>query len=199
MNLDRLLEFMGAAATFFSVIYAVKEIPATWIWASLSAILYCVIYYRAKLLVSAEIQIVYLIISLYGFYNWLRPKQNTERKNTLKIRKGSQTFRLKIGLIILIMTIFLAYMNHTYTQAEYVYLDATLVASAIVAQWLMAEKYLACWYLWIFVNLGYLIIFFTTALWISLILYIILFYFTLKGFQEWHRRFKHDSSTELNS
>lgn len=188
MNENTLIELIGASMTYLSVVSAVKEQRVTWLWAILSAAFYAYIYWSAGLWVSAEVQVVYFGISLYGLARW--QKDTTTQQPKEQIKSGTYRAHLQTVLAVAVLTSALVYFNRLFKDAEWLIFDATLVATSIVAQWLMAKKYLGCWYLWIIVNLGYLGLFVLQELWISLALYLVLFYFTLKGFREWHYKFK---------
>ncbi len=174
--------------TYLSVIYAIKEHWLTWVWAILSALFYAYIYYMSGLVVSAEIQILYLAISVLGLLRWQKHPVSQEVKE--RIKKGSLKLHAASGLAIMILGFGLFYLNFRVNQSLIVFYDSLLVACAIVAQFLMAKKYISCWYLWVFVNVGYLPLFYVQKLYVSLILYIILFYFTILGMSEWHRKLK---------
>ena len=193
---DMLIEFIGALMTFLSVISAVKEQRVTWIWAILSAVFYAYIYWSAGLWVSAEVQAVYFGISLYGLVRWRKDAETQRPKE--QIKSGTYLTHLVTLLAVGILTTALVYLNHHFKGAKQLVFDSLLVACAIVAQGLMAKKYLACWYLWIMANIGYIVLFVLQELWISLILYVILFYFTLQGFRKWHYKFKMTKDNALH-
>ncbi|MEO1050535.1 MAG: nicotinamide riboside transporter PnuC [Bacteroidota bacterium] len=188
MSQATVVELVGATMTFLNVIYAVKEKWVTWIWAILSAGFYCYIYWNAGLVVSAEIQVLYFAISIYGLSRWWTKSETQQPKEYIK--SSSLVFKLVTISFTLLLAVVLYYINSGIDQAETIVFDAILVSSAIVAQWLTAKKYIFCWYLWIFVNLGYLPLFYIQELWVSLILYSILMYFTYQGFKEWHVKLK---------
>lgn len=197
MNENTLIELTGASMTYFSVVSAVKEQRVTWLWAILSAVFYAYIYWSAGLWVSAEVQAMYFGISLYGLARWR--KDRTTQRPKEQIKSGTYRIHLATVLAIVVLTVALIYFNRHFTGTKWLVFDALLVATAIVAQWLMTKKYLGCWHLWIIVNLGYLVLFILQDLWISLALYLVLFYFTLKGFREWHYRFEISKNNSIHS
>ena len=183
-----IIELAGASMTFLSVIYAVKERWISWIWAILSALFYAVIYWSAGLIVSAEIQLLYFGIAVVGLARWRKSPAVQQPKEIIK--KGTPLLWMYTFLAISLLSLLLFWINSSIESGDLILYDALLVSSAIVAQALMVKKYLSCWYLWIFVNIGYLPLFFYQKLWVSLVLYVILFYFTWKGFKEWHRKYQ---------
>lgn len=73
------------------------------------------------------------------------------------------------------------------TDASLPYADALLASTCIIAQWMMARKYYQCWYLWVFANIGYIIMYAVKGLPATTLLYIILFFFTRYGYLQWKR------------
>jgi len=183
------VELIGATMTMLNVIYSVLEKWITWIWASLSALFYLYIYWSAGLLASAEIQVIYLLLSIYGLFRW-RLKTATEVPKE-QIKSGNKYFNFLTFLGVLILTALLFFINNSTNSNENLILyDSLLVAAAITAQYLMTKKYISCWILWIFVNIGYLPILYLQGLWISFGLYIFLLFFTFKGAQVWYHKLK---------
>lgn len=172
--------------TFLSVLYALKEVWTTWVWAILGALFYAYIYYTAGLWVSAEIQLLYLGISFYGLARWQENPESRQSKE--QIKKGNAKVHSLSGLGIGLLSTGLYCLNAPSNGSPLIFYDSVLVASAIVAQYLMVKKYLSCWYLWIFVNVAYLPLFYQQQLYASLGLYVVLFYFTILGTMEWHRK-----------
>ncbi|MEM7552439.1 MAG: nicotinamide riboside transporter PnuC [Bacteroidota bacterium] len=188
------IELAGATMTFLNVIYAIREQWEAWIWAILSACFYGYIYWNSGLVISAEIQVLYFIISIYGLSRWV--SKSKTRKPKEQIKSSSMFFNIVVLIIVISLAGILYYINSGLGEAETIAFDAMLVSSAIVAQWLTAKKYIFCWYLWIFVNIGYLPLFIIQELWVSLILYTVLFYFTYKGYKEWHYKLKRNLNAQ---
>jgi nicotinamide mononucleotide transporter len=74
-----------------------------------------------------------------------------------------------------------------WTNAAAPYADATLSTTSLVANWLLARKVLENWWLWIAVNIGYVILFWKKQLSLSAGLYAILLALAVGGLIEWQR------------
>ena len=99
MSQSTIIEFVGAAMTFLNVIYAIKERWISWVWAILSAAFYCFIYWDAGLVVSAEIQVLYFIISLYGLSRWWTKSATQQPKELVWMEGGQLDFYHKSELV----------------------------------------------------------------------------------------------------
>lgn len=192
-----LVEFAGAAITFCSVIYAIRERWYSWLFVIAGALLYGFIYWNTGLYISAEIQIMYLALGIFGLLRWR--KRTESREAAEQIKKGSLAFHFMTISVVLLLTALLAWLNTSLPHIRFVYLDAFLVATAITAQGLTTKKYISSWYGWLIVNIGYLYLFFQQGLWFSLVLYLILFYYTFQGLITWKSRYASYTNNTLPS
>ena len=186
-----LTELLGALLTAASVITAVHERWTTWLFAAGSAVLYAFVYWEAGLHVSAQIQAIYLISSVYGLHAWRTKGGQPGTEERIK-RAGP---RVRWGIVGAVGggTAVLYFLNRGSAGAEHVLWDALLVMTAITAQLLMTRKYVECWWLWIFVNVGYLPMLYFQGLWFTFGVYILLGYYTLRGARDWYRQLNHHS------
>ena len=186
-----LLEIIGAGLTLASVLTAVREHRATWLFAGGSAVLYAFVYWRAGLPVSAEVQLVYLVSSVYGWLHW------GDATGRLRPRSGSLRLRLVTPAVTLGLAAALYRLNGGATAGAAVGYDALLVAAALTAQLLMTRKYISCWWYWLVVNLGYLPLLYGQQLWVTLAVYLVLLPQTVRGARDWYARRTVPSATAL--
>ena len=64
-------EVLGAVTGAACVLLAIRELVWTWPVGLANNIFFFVLFWRAKLYADASLQIVYMAISLYGWWNWL--------------------------------------------------------------------------------------------------------------------------------
>src|SRR6185436_4626012 len=65
------LEIAAVAFTLVNVWLAVKENIWCWPFGIVGVVLYAVVNYQAKFYANAGLQIVYLVLSIHGWYEWL--------------------------------------------------------------------------------------------------------------------------------
>jgi nicotinamide mononucleotide transporter len=177
------LEIAGFITTLISVWLVIKEYRSGWLWSVLCALIYIIIYWEAKLYSDAELQLLYIAIGIYGYWTWNEKKNKTP----LMIRViGASLFALYVTITLIMATIW-GTVHVLTTDASLPYADALLASTCIVAQWMMAKKYFQCWYLWIFANIGYILMYAVKGLPATTVLYIILFFITMYGYRQWKR------------
>jgi nicotinamide mononucleotide transporter len=176
-----LLEIIGFIVTLISVWLVIRERRSGWIWSALSALLYIIIYWKAGLYSDAELQLMYIGVSIYGYINWSH--HDDRRAPEIKMISLS-AFSLYILLTIVLGVLWGTIHSRT-TDASLPYADALLASTCIIAQWMMARKYFQCWYLWLFAGIGYVWMYAAKELSTTMILYVILFCITLYGYKQW--------------
>ena len=181
------LEVLGIIASLICVWSNTRQNVWGWFWAIVSSGIYSVIFWQLNLKSDAELQIVFILLSLYGVYEW-------------KFSKGERTVLLvsKIPLqLFIICLIFLGiftaisgYIHSQYLAASLPYLDAGLTAISLIATWMTARKYLENWLLWIGANVFYVGIYIYKGLNGTSILYVLLIFLAVKGLMDWRRSMK---------
>ncbi len=70
------LEIAAVVFTLANVWLAVKQNIWTWPTGIASVILYGVVFYQSRFYSNAALQIIYLILSIHGWYEWLHGGAN---------------------------------------------------------------------------------------------------------------------------
>lgn len=178
------LENIGIISTLICVWLNTKQNIWGWPWAILASIVYGVIFYQAKLYSDMELQIVFAIISIYGWWQWL---YGGKEKSNLKVTKTPQKYFYILLIILVLFACISGYLHKKYTDASLPYFDSTLTALSLIAQWLLARKYIENWILWIAANIGYIFMYFSKNLFGTSVLYILLLALALKGYFDWRK------------
>ncbi len=122
-----------------------------WGWATglINVGLYAWIFFRGHLYALMALQVFFAVISVYGWYQWLR---GGERQTGLAVTRISNA--LGLGLIVLVAagTGALGWLLGRYTDGQQPYVDAGISVISMAGQWMMACKYLEAWVVWVVVN-----------------------------------------------
>lgn len=76
----------------------------------------------------------------------------------------------------------------SYIFLHIVWVDSALTALSITATYYMSKRIIESWYIWIFVNIAYIILFITLSLYLSALLYLILLILSFRGLKEWQTK-----------
>ncbi len=161
-----------------------------WLFSIVAAGLYLKIFIDTKLVGSAIIQIMFIILSFYGLYCWFFDNQLDSKKEEKIIikyfpkEKIIQTFI--IFAFLLITTIFVL----KYFDGTLVYLDALLLVLSALAQFMLAKKYIENWLFWIFINIIAVIQYISANLYVTAVLYFLLLLMAIKGYFDWRKLYQ---------
>ena len=115
------LEILGIIASLICVWLNTRQNIWGWFWAVVSSGIYTVIFWQSNLKSDAELQIVFILLSIYGFYEW---KFSKGERSVLSVSKIS--FQLTIICLIFLglFTAISGYFHSQYLGASLPYLDA---------------------------------------------------------------------------
>ena len=94
--------------------------------------------------------------------------------------------RLYAPLVVVLYGI-VAWLFYTYTDASLPYVDSLVAILSLFANYLLLKRKIENWYIWIFVDVIYVMLFLYKGLIVSAILYAILFVIAIKGYLDWRK------------
>ncbi len=179
-----LIEYLAFASLVLYVYYATKQKAIAWLLSLAGLILFVVINYRASLYGEIPLQGVYLLMSLYGWYQW-----RYGGKNQTNLPVSLTSLNLWVVLIItgILGTIFLGHVLSTYTAMAIPYWDASTTAFSLVGTWMLARKKLENWVVWLIVDSAYTWIYVEKGLFLVTLLYFLYVVFSVVGLFRWYR------------
>lgn len=156
-----------------------------WCWpVTLAAdFLYLVVFYQARLLSDALLQIFFVAFTLYGWWNWWRGVRQEGEVRVTPLSGRDAVLAIVMGIIGTFAVGALTKRMH----AALPYLDASLLSFSLVASWWQARKHIANWWLWILVDLLYIGEYIYKDLWLTAVLYAVLVGLAILGLREWRR------------
>ncbi len=177
-------EILAAIFSLLSVWLTIKENIWQWGWGILGVIFYFVVFYRAKLYANMWLQVVFIALQIYGWYEWL---YGGEGNNALQITRASLQTQVLLFTIGCIGTAGLAYGFKKFTDNAVPLADSAATVLSLIAQWMLAKKYLENWLVWIAVNLIIIFLGIKQKLYLTIGLYILFLVLAIKGFIEWQK------------
>ena len=176
------LELIASVMGLLSVWLTVRQ--SIWCWPTglVMVLLYAWIFSVAKLYSDAGLQVVYVVLSIYGWAHWAR---GGARENGLPVSVVSNRSRLLWSAAILTAATTLGAVMSVYTDASMPYGDALITCMSLAAQWLLARKKVESWWLWIAVDVLAVGVFSLKGLYVTAGLYAIFFVLALMGLRSW--------------
>jgi nicotinamide mononucleotide transporter len=177
------LEGIAAAFGVVSVFLSTRQKIWSWPTAIVNVALYTVVFYHGRLYGQMGLQAVYLILSVYGWYQWLH---GGEQRTALRVSRASPRLLATLLALNLVAWLVLAAVLRR-TDAALPWLDALLTTTSLVAQWMMTRKIIESWALWIAVDVVYVPMFWSQRLYATSLLYTAFLVLAVMGLVEWRR------------
>ncbi|MEA1785649.1 nicotinamide riboside transporter PnuC [Arenibacter sp. GZD96] len=179
-----------------SVLYAKKE--HIWVYPTglVATLISVYLLYKAQYYGDMMMNFYYSIMSIYGWYNWSRKKDNAfvvpiSRTNSKEKRIGVLLFLLTLGVTYGVYTAF----DYEIETANYI--DIFTSGLFFTAMWYMATKKLENWTLWIIADLITVPLYAYRGLGMLSLQYFIFTILAIQGYISWKKSLDNKSQTLL--
>lgn len=192
MSTDLIIEIIG---TIIGLTYLFLEYKASvWLWpvGILMSLFYVAIFFTNKFYADAAVYLYYIGANTYGLLKWTasRRKQlsiESQNQKTMAITHVPKKQILPLALISVALWMLLFWILKTFTDSPIPIGDAFTTALSIVAMWMLAQKYLEQWMLWIVVNIVSTILYFWKGLYPTGMLFIVYVIVAVLGYFKWRK------------
>jgi nicotinamide mononucleotide transporter len=178
------LELVAAVVGALSVWLSVRQNIWSWPTAIVNVVLYAIVFYEAKLYADMGLQVIYAILSVYGWYEWL---YGGAGRTELHVSRTGPRLGTLLALIAAAGSALLGVFLHRATDAALPFMDSFLSSTSLVAQWMMTKKLLENWLVWIGVDVLYVGMFVFKGLFVTAGLYAVFLALAVKGYIDWRR------------
>ena len=178
------LELVAAITGAISVWLSVRQNIWSWPTAIVNVLLYALVFQQAKLYADMGLQVVYAVLSVYGWYEWLF---GGEGRTRLRVTRTTPRLAVGLALISAAGSALLGTLLHRTTDAALPFMDSFLSSTSLVAQWMMTRKLLENWLVWIAVDVLYVGMFLFKGLYLTAGLYAVFLGLAVRGYLDWRR------------
>ncbi len=178
------VEIFAAAITIASIVLATQENVWYYPTGIVSVLLYAWIFYDARFYAEAGLQLVWLALMIYGWYEWLYGGKN---KTELPVTRTPPRVWVIVVVAGVLLSAIIALIQKRWTDNPAPLIDSSIAAWSIVAQWMTARKWLENWLLWVVINTLAVPLYITRALWPTAALYAVLWVLGVLGYYRWRK------------
>jgi nicotinamide mononucleotide transporter len=179
------LELIAFALALAMVGCNIRVNPWGWPLAMLSSLLYFGLFWRSLLYGEASLQIFFILIAAWGWWQWLYGK--AADGTTLRVRRLSTRGRWMALIALAVAWPATGAFLAGATDTDVPWWDAFPTAASVIGQWLLARKYVENWPTWIVVNVVSVALFAYKGLWLTAGLYAIFIGLSAIGWRAWNR------------
>jgi nicotinamide mononucleotide transporter len=183
-------EWIGTIFGLLCVWLTAKENLWCWPTGLANNLFFAMLFGHDRLYADFSLQIVYVALGLYGWYEWLRGGPNRE---TLAVSRTPSRIGLLLAPLFLLSTVAIVWSLRQAVAwvgapaPDYLYWDSATTAAALVAQWMLARKWLENWVIWIGTNVSYIALYGVKGRFLLCLLQVMFIWLSINGFRRWRR------------
>jgi nicotinamide mononucleotide transporter len=164
------------------VVLAIRESPWCWPFGIANAVLFFFVFAHARIYGAAALQAVYVVVSFYGWYEWLH---GGEGRGELAVSRTPRRWAAGLLAAGAVATVVVGLLLKHRTDAALPFPDAGTTAFSLVAQWMATRKWLENWLVWIAVDAVYVAMYVSQRLYLASGLYAAFLVLAFVGLREW--------------
>ncbi|MFZ6692808.1 nicotinamide riboside transporter PnuC [Undibacterium sp. SXout20W] len=177
-----LLELLSFLLSVITVALTIRQIHWGWLFSILSSALYAAVFFNAKLYGDMGLQVVFILVSLWGWWVWLRGEGG---QDALPVTRLSSSQKVLAVCSWLVMCALLVWFLKTYTDTDVPYADGFLTAASLLGQFLLSRKKIENWMVWIMVDVLYVGLYVVKNLQLTALLYAVFVVLAVMGLRSW--------------
>jgi len=177
-----IVEIVGFVTGAWCVWLLGQQNPWNWPMGLVQVVAYLFLFWEVGLYADSGLQAVYLVLGLYGWWNWLRRRPGGK---ALRVRRTRWTDWL--GLLVVGLSGFAAIflVLDRFTPSTVPALDAGTTVLSLLATYGQTRKLLESWWLWIAADIIYVPLYAYKGLWLTSVLYLGFLALCIVGWRRW--------------
>lgn len=175
-------EAAAVAAGAAYILLAIRQRRACWVAGGASTALYVAVFVEAGLPLQAALQLLYVALSVYGWYAWRPGGEAVPRPRRWPLRSHLLALAA-VGLATAASVLLLQRFPLSATPLA----ESLGTWASVVATWLLARRVIDAWLWWIAVDAGLAALFATQGLTGTAALYLAYAVLAIAGWRAWRR------------
>ena len=178
------LEAVAVIFGIISVYLSTRENIWSWPTALINVALFSALFLESGLYSDTGLQVVYFVLSLYGWYEWL---YGGAGHTAIIVTRTSKKTWVVLGGIGVVVWALLGTITSRLPGTALPYVDAATTTISLLAQWMMTRKLVENWLIWIAVDVVYVGMFIYKGLYLTAFNYGIYLILAVMGYIAWKR------------
>lgn len=176
------LELTSFLLSVITVALNIRQIHWGWMFSILSSLLYCAVFFDARLYGDSGLQVVFVLVSIWGWAQWWRHGDVSPPLVVTRLDRFGRIFSVLASLLIFAA---LYFFLKSATDTDVPLADSFLTAGSLAGQILLSRKKLENWYVWIVVDVLYVALYVYKNLMLTAVLYAIFVVMAIIGARTW--------------
>jgi nicotinamide mononucleotide transporter len=190
--LNSSLELTAVVFAIAYLVLAVRENILCWFAAGVSTVIFLYIFWDAKLYMESGLQVYYLAMAVFGWYQWRRA---TDGLTSLQVSMWSMRQHLKAITLIALLTFVSGYVLNSGTDAQLPYLDSFTTWGSVVTTYMVTRKILENWIYWLVIDSISIYLYIDRELYFTAMLFAVYIVIIFFGWLAWSKRVQPNMKT----
>jgi nicotinamide mononucleotide transporter len=192
------LEFFGTAAGAVAVWLSAKENVWSWPIGLINVTLLFFLFFQVQLYPDMFLQVFFFVTNLLGWWRWTHPaKEEENRKHELKVThiglREWTLFSAIGGSGTLLFGLFASRLHQWWPnvfsqQSAFPFADSFVTVMSILATYLMVQKKVECWLVWMVVDIVACTLYFSKGINLLGLEYLVFCFIAAFGFWNWRKQ-----------
>lgn len=188
-----LLEVTAVVFAMAYLLLAVRENVLCWLFAFLSTAIYTVLFWDVSLLMESALNVYYMVMAVYGWYQWTRGGTNgDELPHALAVRSMSGSHHVWVIAAIVVLSVISGYLLGEHSSAAWPYVDSFTTWASVTTTYLVARKYLQNWLYWIVIDAVSVPLYIDRGLNLTALLFVAYVVIAVVGYFKWRDHFRNN-------
>jgi nicotinamide mononucleotide transporter len=178
------LELASFLLSVVTVWLNIRQNHWAWLFAIISSAAYGAVFYHSKLYGDMGLQVVFIVVSVWGWHSWLRGGSAHQPLRVTRLDRAGWiacAIGWAAGFVLLA-----AFLRH-FTDTDVPHADGFLTAGSLLGQLLLSRKKVENWHAWIAVDVLYVGLYLYKGLLLTAILYALFVAMAAVGLRAWRR------------
>ncbi len=172
------------------LLLAMRESRWCWHAAFVSTAIFLVLFWQVNLLMESALQVYYLIMAGYGWWQWGSRSDGSE----LQISTWSLRNHLFAIAGVVLASLTSAALLSVYTHAALPLLDSFTTWGSIVTTWMVTRKILENWLYWLLIDSVSIYLYIERELYLTAALFVAYLVIVIFGYRKWLLHYRQTSS-----
>jgi nicotinamide mononucleotide transporter len=194
------LEFFGLVTGILAVL--LSSLANVWSWplGIVNVILSFFLFYQVQLYPDMMLQVFFLVTNLMGWWRWTHPaREEEDRKRELRISHVSMRETILYSTVsvvgVVALSLFAQQLHHwlpsLFSQPSAApYLDSTITVLSMAATFLMVQKRVECWLVWIGIDVLATYVYFIRDIKFYSLMYFVFCLIAAYGYYHWTKEYR---------
>ena len=169
-----------------------------WCWyaAFASTLIYLVLFWRVGLMMESGLQIYYLAMAVYGWWEW---RGGAKRDHPVPISSLPARWHLRALVVVCVVTAISGMLLQRFTAAAWPWADSFVTWGSLLATWMVARKILENWLWWLLIDSLSLALYLERGLYLTAALFAAYLVIVVSGYLEWRRHYREQSAATASA